>query len=41
MVQEGRALAYREYLSQCEGDRYLKAEGISGRVCELKHQNQR
>lgn len=26
MVQEGRAVAYREYLSQCEGDRYLKAE---------------
>lgn len=26
MVQEGRAIAYRKYLSQCEGDRYLKAE---------------
>ena len=26
MVQEGRAVAYRQYLSQCEGDRYLSAE---------------
>ena len=26
MVQEGRAVVYREYLSQCEGDRYLKTE---------------